>query len=390
MPAGTILVVHGTGVRLEHFGPAFDQATILAGKSGIESRMVACPWGDLLGSTFKGDSLPDGPGPEARQAEEEDLLTWGWLFDDPLFELETLAIPERAVSERGLGALGRRNWREVLDRVRQYRPNEDVTLLLENTRLDRFWADAWSQIVERSDVPDRAFAASAHVLADACHALARAVVAEMHRRALADGMPLPRREVRKSLVELLRRDWYQDTFGIGKVFARLLARAATPAIRRQRGDLNELIAFPIGDILLYQARSAGVHGYLRGKIAAASPPVVLMAHSLGGIACFDLLCSNNPPEVAGLITFGTQVPMLYEMGALVSLKPPMELPQGFPRWLNVFDRNDFLSFVANRLFASAQDVEVVSGQPFPFSHSSYLNNIEFWEATRSFLAGLRE
>ena len=390
MPAGSILLVHGTGVRLEHFGRAFDAATVMARENGIESQIVACPWGDLLGATFEGKSLPDGPGPQWRKAEEDDLLAWGWLFDDPLFELETLTIPENAAGQGPLRVPGSSGWRATLDKIRNYSPTPEVTMLLSNSRLDRFWADAWARIVEQSDTPDRAFAASAHVLADACHALARAVVAELHRMALAECIPLPRRQVRASLVELLRRDWHMDTFGIGKIFARLLARVATPAIRGRRGDLNEMVAFPIGDILLYQARSAAVHKYLRGKIAAAAPPVVLMAHSLGGIACFDLLCGDNPPAIAGLITFGSQAPMLYEMGALVSLKPPMGLAPSFPKWLNVFDRDDFLSFVAAESFPSAWDAEIVSGQPFPISHSSYLSNVEFWQATRAFLTELRQ
>jgi hypothetical protein len=50
-----------------------------------------------------------------------------------------------------------------------------------------------------------------------------------------------------------------------------------------------------------------------------------MVHSLGGIACFDMLALPDPPEVARLVTAGSQSPLLYELGALASLKPPQGL-----------------------------------------------------------------
>ena len=69
---------------------------------------------------------------------------------------------------------------------------------------------------------------------------------------------------------------------------------------------------------------------------------------------------------------------------LYSLKPNQALPSTFPPWLNVFDRNDFLSFIVNPLFPNATDIEVESGQPFPDSHSAYFSNDAVWNAIRNF------
>jgi hypothetical protein len=98
-----------------------------------------------------------------------------------------------------------------------------------------------------------------------------------------------------------------------------------------------------------------------------------------------LLALPNPPAVSRLVTAGSQSPLLYEIGALFSMKPPKPLPPDFPPWLNLYDRNDFLSYVAHRLWPAVKDVEIESGQPFPDSHSAYFGNDAAWLAIRNFI-----
>ena len=164
----------------------------------------------------------------------------------------------------------------------------------------------------------------------------------------------------------------------------IFKRATTRVLRRHRNQFTDSAALPIGDILLYQSRGDAVREFVRQKVTKSKPPVMLVAHSLGGIACFDLLALPNPPAVAALVTVGSQPALLYEIGALVSLKPPQPLPAGFPPWLNIYDRNDFLSYVTKRLFPTADDLEVNSGQAFPESHGAYFANDEVWRAIRNF------
>ena len=66
------------------------------------------------------------------------------------------------------------------------------------------------------------------------------------------------------------------------------------------------------------------------------------------------------------------------------MKPPAQ-PALFPKWLNLFDRDDFLSYVAARLFKGVTDFEIACGRPFPESHSAYLETDEAWEAIREFV-----
>jgi hypothetical protein len=113
--------------------------------------------------------------------------------------------------------------------------------------------------------------------------------------------------------------------------------------------------------------------------------VTLVAHSLGGIACVDLLAMPNPPKVSKLITAGSQSPFLYELGALASRKPGEPLPVGFPPWLNFYDRNDFLSYIAKPFWPEVIDHEVRSGQPFPDSHGAYFGSEDVWTRIREFM-----
>ena len=105
------------------------------------------------------------------------------------------------------------------------------------------------------------------------------------------------------------------------------------------------------------------------------------------------------PRVRGLITVGSQAPFLYETGALVSLLPNDPLPAHFPPWLNVYDRSDFLSYLAAKVFdpddetskarRAIIDFEAISRQPFPQSHSAYFTNVAVWRRIATFVNTLR-
>ena len=68
------------------------------------------------------------------------------------------------------------------------------------------------------------------------------------------------------------------------------------------------------------------------------------------------------------------------------------LPAGFPKWLNIYDRRDLLSYVAGKVFflpsqpaPDIRDAEVDNGLPFPDSHSGYWANPQTWEHVLSVL-----
>ena len=83
MPEGTILLVHGTGVRPPKFRAAVEVAKKAAVWAGIEAGFAECAWGDPLGAEFEGLSLPDPPSEKRLREDAEDFACWSWLFDQP-------------------------------------------------------------------------------------------------------------------------------------------------------------------------------------------------------------------------------------------------------------------------------------------------------------------
>lgn len=328
--------------------------------------------------------MPGQPLPGALVREQEDFARWSWLFDDPTAELDLLTIRDTSAPKTLERPDVKAPWEELLEKVRAYSPSPELQLLLERGGLLSLWSDAWSQIV-MLPITKNAFKQSAFELTEAAHALARAVIAQLHLLAREDHRPGPNRALRTQLFERLVLDWGQRAFGVGSFLADRLKRRATKLFRKHRDDFTQSAVLPLGDILLYQTRGDEVRRFILSKIAIASPPVVLLGHSLGGIACVDLLMGARSSSVSHLITVGSQAPFLYEIGALQSLKPPDPLPSGYPPWLNIYDDNDFLSYIAQYLFSGVLDYPAQSGQPFPDSHSAYFRNQEVWKKIRDFI-----
>jgi hypothetical protein len=97
----------------------------------------------------------------------------------------------------------------------------------------------------------------------------------------------------------------------------------------------------------------------------------------------ELLAAESIPQVELLVTVGSQAPFFYEMDALANLRFGQPLPDHFPRWLNIYDPCDFLSFVTSKVFPDRErleDIEVNNRQPFPWSHTTYFSNSQTWNA----------
>ena len=99
-------------------------------------------------------------------------------------------------------------------------------------------------------------------------------------------------------------------------------------------------------------------------------------------------------KVELLITVGSQAPYFYEVNALQSLEfnsdRNQRLPKGFPEWLNIYDLQDFLSYIGGNIFPSVQDILVDNQQPFPQSHSAYWSNKATWKGILPRIKGLKK
>jgi hypothetical protein len=388
---GTILFVHGTGVRGAEYDETFARLEDGLGARKLAWHLQPCRWGDDFGVKLRagGASIPDYATARAAglivEPDDEDLALWGALYADPVYELRLLTTQEAEPLAPGQEPPSA----ELEGLVERLQVPQELQELLIRTRLDRVWQEGIEAIIRSSEFEDAlqtATPASGHPAA-----IARAIVAEVITRAQEQGIPLVDGPTRDEIVKLLAGALGGDQRGIWDWLRRhtksLAMRVVTRRAARKRGAFSDVASPIAGDILLYQARGDDIRVFIRDCIQAVEPPVILLAHSLGGIACVDLLVTEPAPTVEGLITVGSQAPFLCEIDSLTGLRYGQALPNHFPRWLNLYDPNDFLSFVGGTVFAGkVEDVEIKSGQPFPESHSAYWSSYKFWDHLAKFLS----
>ncbi|MCS0601373.1 hypothetical protein NX794_09030 [Streptomyces sp. LP11] len=322
---------------------------------------------------------PDGT------ALDPDVEFWGLLYLDPLLELRLLTEEPAARAELAPGAPppGADLSAAALALT------EDAVLrgLLEQGGTGEDFAAAVAAVLTTPDC--RAFLRAPAARAET-DALARAFVAEAVRRRTERAGPAPALDgtARDAAVDRITALLPGTGAGThrGPVTRRVKRLAGVLALRlasaqavKRRSALTDAAHPAAGDVLLYLARGEAIREAVAGAVRAAEPPVVLLAHSLGGIASLDLLVLRPLPEVELLVTVGSQAPFLYELGALPSLEHGSPLPAHVPRWLNVYDRRDLLGYVGAGVFPGrVEDVAVDSRQPFPLSHSAYWRNPELY------------
>jgi hypothetical protein len=388
--SGTVLFVHGTGVRQGSYFHTFAQIKAAFEKHQFAHALQPCLWGDKLGSRPPSRSLPVPIAVEATELnEEQEIARWRLLYADPLFELRLLKNRPR-VAEPGLPGASARPGELLWKRIFGYQLSSEVRGFLDTFQLDQDWPDAW-EFALSEDLAKDVTQSAVHEIREPGQAVARAAVATLLRDPEEAGRLVLDAEHRDALVEMLVTDWQADVAGIGaylsRFFVGMTSRIATPIVKWKRGSLSEMASAALGDILLYQVRGDAIRSYIRDSIRNVQGEKYVLAHSLGGIACVDLL-AREELGVKGLITVGSQAPLLYEIGALWGVEPQSTgLPTHFPRWLNLYDTNDFLSYVAHPVFgrATIRDVRIRSRQPFPQSHSAYWANAATWEAIGDFI-----
>ncbi|HEX8306298.1 MAG TPA: hypothetical protein VF612_15595 [Jatrophihabitans sp.] len=387
--SGTMLFVHGTGVRGERYRATLATVTAQAAAHGLpEVRGV--PWGDRYGA-------PSGAGSRTtpryqathggrRLPTEQEKLAglWAVLYTYPWFELELAAHADQQDADEGYDD----SPQQLYEQIAGFQATPALTARLADLGLTEAFQSALTDIISCQEFFD-AINNEANDLFELRRLVARAVVA----RALivqSSGPwtwiePADRDELASRLTTELGVEMGVWDAMAGKS-KQLGWRLAESWWQSQRGAFTDTTSPLAGDILRFLARGDEMRSYLARQIRAVTPPVVLLGHSLGGIMCVDLLCRKPVGGVRALITVGSQAPMLHELGALPALAAEAALPEDFPPWLNVYDERDILSYLAAPIFDDAIDFEIASGQPFPASHSSYWTAPLFWRRLVEFLA----
>ncbi|MEV6482518.1 hypothetical protein [Streptomyces sp. NPDC051576] len=381
-----ILFVHGTGVRRERFDALYALVGDRLAPLLPDAELVPVYWGDDHGAApTRLRSLPGTQmtrGTESPDPLEQDVARWALLLADPLCELRALVAAFDA--DNGFGTPGvQPQGRTVADLLAGGPSSEELLDLLRSAELIDHYPDAVQLVARAEEFQDAcASAQHSHDAHEVAECAARAVTARMlasvGEDALCTGDERDRAVV--LLTALLggtaRVPGGRAASALGTLALRLFTQ---PALNHWRRPLTAGSAPAVGDILRYQARGADLRAFLHEQVMLSSEPTVLIGHSLGGIALVDLLAlaaerGEPPAQVRLLVTVGSQAPFLHEIGALTGLPPGAPLPEGFPAWLNLYDRQDLLSFRASPVFPDdtrVSDHEITSRQPFPISHSTY-------------------
>jgi hypothetical protein len=150
-----------------------------------------------------------------------------------------------------------------------------------------------------------------------------------------------------------------------------------------------------GDVFAYQTHrgTPAAPGQISTEVVGAfeqanalrtadDPYLIVVAHSMGGVICYDLLSSFVPDfKVDVLVTVGSQVGLFEEMKLFLSSDPAIG-SQGNPKkvparpnvghWVNVFDYNDVLSYRAEPIFDGVEDHSYATGH-LVTAHTAYFS-----------------
>lgn len=392
----SVIFVHGTGVRKREYEQTFKTIEKKIQVQRPDIKMIPCLWGDKLGTRLgaNGASIPSYDETltlDIVELEDKEIVLWAHLYCEPLYELHLLGLKTR--EEGSYNPFEESPGDNLRSRVENLTMEGELQAKLTEAGIIEVFFEAQEEVISSDAYIQALQNVSEGSFAEYCNAVARAIVAAaMLKSEQQEKYPpiLTDANLRDRVVELLSLALVEEELGISGWVLGQIGGLALPTvtnyIENKRGDVTNKISPVPCDILLYQTRGKKIRDFIEKIIADAEPPVVLIAHSLGGIACVDLLIEKSLPQVAHLVTVGSQVPFLYEINALYSLEFGQPLPEHFPKWLNIYDKRDFLSYIGGKIFNESnqpekvKDVEVISKQPFPRSHGAYWTNATTWEA----------
>lgn len=385
-----IVFIHGVTVRRERYYDLLTQVRQELGSRRSELQVEGAYWGDLGSAlTFGGASIPGFRKAGARSAldagsaDEVELVSV--LIEDPLVELESLRhvqaspkgaaqalakVPEK-VDARNARLRGVKQ--QVADDIADAR---EAFLFATDALEPLSIAELVGQALETATLAD--YELTLRELVDPLTRAITAGLAARTRGALeldSDFAWIPAEEqVRQILVARLKAE------GERGFIKKQAAVVATFALRRGlRRRVMEAQSLFIGDVLRYMSHRAEVLELVGKAVDAAcdlhgEEELWLVGHSLGGIIAFEY-CQGAHRDVARLLTVGSQVGLLAELGALHPGAPGKSTKlHGPPRttlWRNIYDPDDMLSFLCEPIFEFVEDALVNTGAPFPLSHSAY-------------------
>jgi hypothetical protein len=392
----SVVFVHGTSVRYDGYAKTFAVLQHRLSDRRPDLQLVPCAWGNLLGSPPLDDLslVPsnrwDGAGAAEPAGEPEAHLTQArqMVLDlEPFHELRALALLWSERSTPGNLFWGQSAVSRFQAAVQAMSTDPDLCETLRAAGVAVAFAEVLSAIAS-SDVVQDCLAGIRDVdgpdWAQFADCFTHAVLAETFRVAAPPSPQQFSLEFRNALavrmLDLLRARQLGLPRKIAGRAGGLLVGGLGKLVQHWRGPFSMSVQPFVGDIFRYLAFGEALRRYIADTVTRARPPVVLVGHSLGGIACLDLLARQPQVPVAHLVTVGSQGSQLYRMGALPGLPDGAALPADFPAWTNVYSPHDLLSYLAAPLFGRhvVTDVEIRGARMMPAAHSSYFEQDAFY------------
>jgi hypothetical protein len=191
--------------------------------------------------------------------------------------------------------------------------------------------------------------------------------------------------------------------GIGLKLVDLVERSASKlafdntAARTWVRAVQHNCALFFADAMAYviQRESQGEQSPILNAILEALPPegessepLIVVTHSMGAAILYDVLTAFRPDlYVDCLISVGSQVGQFASLGLLA--KQPgsgvQDLSKRVGAWFNIFDRLDFLNFLAHPAFSNARDIEYANARGPLVSHSWYFKEAKFWKLVQKLI-----
>ncbi|MBH0775505.1 hypothetical protein [Nocardia bovistercoris] len=315
----------------------------------------------------------------ARGAEDFDdadgLGPWWALARDPMFELRLLAT-EQSDPDVEPPPMVRRSGQVLLAAARRLSV-EDPPVAVTEAGLGAVFADAVDAVLDDEvTCPVIEERDAAELVGPLARAIVAAALAESVVREAPvdlDGASLD--ELVSAVSAALYDGRARGEFGAAAkklAFNLAMRSGGSRYVDRKRRTWSTDAAPLAGDVLVYLTRGGGIKDFIAARVREIAGPVILLAHSLGGIAALELLVSQELPNVRQLVTVGSQGPLLYELDALPTLRFGLRLPNSVPEWSNIYDPRDLLAYRGAGVFPGrVRDYEIDNRTPFPWSHSAY-------------------
>jgi hypothetical protein len=388
-----LVYVHGIANRMEHDGYAArnahrDQLFRRFLLPAPDDSLRSPHWGDLAGKLrWNGDSFPSGVGEPAPFLGLED--------DFPL-ATEAALTEGCPVPDRLLVQIAARDLSDAVDLLYSAGPEADDELAVELAafagRVTAYLNSRELAVPDPRDAPRYPWLADAQDDTDLIDQLFAAI--DPGPGTLGVGG-----SVRRWLNRARRR------LHTGAAAVAGSPGAATAGLLRL--GMPAVTATVVGDIFAYLGRrgDAGSPGPIVQRVADAleaaaaertpDRPLVVVAHSLGGVITYDLLTSYLPGLVVDrLVTVGSQVGLFEELGLFHASDPAVPnaaqrrvaAPKNVGAWLNVVDKADPLAFRAEPIFDAVTDYVYPSGALW--AHGAYLRQPRFHDRLAARLAQL--